>query len=395
MFSRGNIFLSFLFSALLLSSSSVQQKIQWQGKTYEEDQVTVLKNPQEPLYGEISLELEVDLIIGDENEFPFYNRGIHADVDSHGNIFILDIEKCCVFSFNKEGKYMNSFGKRGQGPGEFERPLLLYLDPEDLIYVNEIYEIDVFNSAGEYIRSIKSQDFIAYQFRVTLNGNIFAERPSFSSTNKTLDFILYDSVGNLIKKVCSFPSKRQPRIPGIEIQTLIFPMLWSGTLNEELSFYGYSDSYRFYIIDQQGETVRIIEKDEKPVPITKSLRKEFLNDLEIGYKEQGVSSDKIKWALDRVKSELEFPEHMPYYYKVLADDKGRIYVQKIDSVFNKNELESFDLFNSIGYYLYKVKIPLRPSLIRNGYLYKIKHEEETGYKKFIRYKITNWNEIKN
>ena len=104
----GNLLLTALIIPVI-SYPLIHHKMQWQGKIYEEDQVTVFKNPQEPLYGEISLELKEDLIIGDENEFPFYNRGIHADVDSNGNIYILDKEKYCVFSFRKDGKYMNSF----------------------------------------------------------------------------------------------------------------------------------------------------------------------------------------------------------------------------------------------------------------------------------------------
>lgn len=43
-----------------------QQNPQWKGKIEYEDGVKVIVNPNEPLYGEIELDLEEDLIIGNE-----------------------------------------------------------------------------------------------------------------------------------------------------------------------------------------------------------------------------------------------------------------------------------------------------------------------------------------
>ena len=77
--------LAFVF---ITSIECQKQKIGWQGSVEEENGIRVVKNPAEPLYGELIIELEEDLSIGsveDENTM-FYRIG-SMDVDSQGNIY--------------------------------------------------------------------------------------------------------------------------------------------------------------------------------------------------------------------------------------------------------------------------------------------------------------------
>jgi len=56
-------------SIVILFISWGKQKTEWQGTIEKKNGVTVVKNPKEPLFGEIKFELEEDLSIGsEENE---------------------------------------------------------------------------------------------------------------------------------------------------------------------------------------------------------------------------------------------------------------------------------------------------------------------------------------
>jgi hypothetical protein len=57
----------FLFVFIIFVSAE-QQKVQWKGKIEYEDGVEVIKNPNEPLYGEITFDLVEDLSIGNEDD---------------------------------------------------------------------------------------------------------------------------------------------------------------------------------------------------------------------------------------------------------------------------------------------------------------------------------------
>jgi hypothetical protein len=77
-----------------------------------------------------------------------------------------------------------------------------------------------------------------------------------------------------------------------------------------------------------------------------------------------------------------------------SDNVGRIYVRMF-KLYNPNDRsEKFDVFCQKGYYIYRTNLPLFPNIIKNGYIYNIEFNQDTGYSKIKRYKIKNWEQIK-
>ncbi|MEW5901840.1 MAG: NHL repeat-containing protein, partial [Acidobacteriota bacterium] len=76
--------------------------------------------------------------IGDMNtddENLAFNMPGDMALDDAGNIYILDSGNHRIQKFSPEGKYLATFGRRGQGPGEFSFPRSFDLDTKGLIYV--------------------------------------------------------------------------------------------------------------------------------------------------------------------------------------------------------------------------------------------------------------------
>lgn len=59
-----------------------------------------------------------------------------------------------VVKFDKNGKYLFAWGKRGSGPGEFRLPHSVAVDSKDLVYVSdrENNRIQIFDSKGKFLR---------------------------------------------------------------------------------------------------------------------------------------------------------------------------------------------------------------------------------------------------
>jgi hypothetical protein len=79
---------------------------EWHGKIEYEAEMKIVKNPDEPVYGEIFFDLDEDLSIGkedDENYLFFRIRGIQ--VDESGNIFVLDRGNFRIQKFDRDGNY--------------------------------------------------------------------------------------------------------------------------------------------------------------------------------------------------------------------------------------------------------------------------------------------------
>ncbi len=88
--------------------------------------ILTLSGPARPDDTKLMLTLRENLVIGgdggDANGVGFSEiRGIQ--VDDQGQIYVLDSKECLVKVFDPKGKLIRSFGKRGQGPGEFQYPL--------------------------------------------------------------------------------------------------------------------------------------------------------------------------------------------------------------------------------------------------------------------------------
>lgn len=90
---------------------------------------------------------------------------------------------------------------------------------------------------------------------------------------------------------------------------------------------------------------------------------------------------------------LDFPSHRPFFGKIFTDDMGRIYSLKYISILDQDEVKVCDVFGNSGGYLYKLTLPFIPAVIKSGFLYEIRKDEETGEVTVVRHKITNWDKF--
>ena len=107
---------------------------------YMEDGVEVIVNHTEPykIKGEpSSLHLEEKFTIDTEKE-EIAEIGLFEiggfDIDSEGKIYIFPdtrSDENLVYKFDKDGNFIKTFGKIGQGPGEIQGPWYTYITNKD------------------------------------------------------------------------------------------------------------------------------------------------------------------------------------------------------------------------------------------------------------------------
>jgi hypothetical protein len=92
-------------------------------------------------------------IDADEDEFILYKPSCVA-VDHEGNLYILDMEEPNVKVFDRNGKFVRSFGNEGSGPGEFILPTSLTLDHEGNLWILDVkrHYITILTPQGEFLR---------------------------------------------------------------------------------------------------------------------------------------------------------------------------------------------------------------------------------------------------
>ena len=374
-----------IFICLFLLASFSSKQTQWRGKIEIEEGVKVIKNPQEPLYGQLEFELEEDLTISNEQDedYMFYRiRGMA--VDSEGRILVVDMTNYRVLIFDKNGRPLQSIGRQGQGPGDFEMPIGVHLDPStgDIYVGDRFRSIEVFNRDGEMNKTVTTSLFVEEFFPLE-DSSIFTLIRKTSDAELTSEHILcrIDDKGEVINTIAQFPRpalmRRMDNGGTFGTSTGFELSIYFAVMGRDKIVYGYSKSYDLNIINREGKLLSIFRK-EAPKP-------KFTSEEQNIYK-------KIKFPI---------PENKPYYYLIFTDSKGRIYVQTNKSVegvrgygpLDKTAKE-VDIFSQDGHYLYKTTLPPNTSVIKDGFLYSSDLNEEEGIEYIKRYKIKNWDQIK-
>jgi hypothetical protein len=129
-----------------------------------EDGVEVVINHLEPykIDGEFSTLTLIEEFAIDTEKNDVAAIGLtdlaHFDIDSEGSIYCFDetSNKNFIFKFDKNGRFITSFGTKGQGPGELNRPYHLGLNEQEQIVVTDYLarKLLFYDKQGDFIKAI-------------------------------------------------------------------------------------------------------------------------------------------------------------------------------------------------------------------------------------------------
>lgn len=383
-----------LVCAFMISCSS--QGREWHAARETINGVTVVKNPEGPRFGHLDPEIEVNLSIGDETDerFQFY-QAYSIALDSAENLYVLDSGNCRVQKFDKNGEYLKTIGRKGQGPGEFVNPTALYIDGHDNLYVSEGRKMHAFDSSSELRRSTVLENNIR-DFFVNEDGHIvtFCMINDESGSKKIVAEL--DSEGKIIKTFAEYTDVQAVRNETEGGGVMTFKAyhqynywVYLHPVSSGRFVYAYPSDYRLTLADGEGSPFLRIEKEEAPRPITREEKDHIMSGIE-----RMAGQRQIKLTKSVLEAACQFPPHRPFFHHLLVDDAGRIYVRTSRSVLDRSDGTSFDIFDEQGFYLYKMDLPFSPEIIHSGNLYDAFTSEETGYVTIKRYTWKGWDRIK-
>jgi len=369
-------------SSLTLFIACGKQKTEWKGTIEEVDGVTVVKNPDNPLYSGDVFNIEEELAIGgaDANGEFMFSR-IALDVDDKGNLYVLETKDVEIRVFDENGKHIFSFGKKGQGPGEMMRPTSVgfQITPQNeiMLYDPPSQRYIFFSLDGKYLRSIPTTTLGTVLNPVTLNsrGEFIAQTVPPPMDDKELK--IFDSDFNTLKVITTLKSTpwNQSEIRVLE-SSIIFDVS-----REDNIIWGSSDKYEISILNPEGESIKKIIKDYNAVDVSEDYKKQITEFYESRFQRNYISQMKFI-----------FPKYFPAFGSITADDTGRLFIETYEEVKNRTGYHYFDVFNPEGMYI--AKIPIQTEHV-NTYIWKETklytiEEDEEGFPVVKRYQIA-WN----
>jgi hypothetical protein len=319
-----------------------------------EDGVEVLVNHLEPynIKGEpntLTLEEEfiIDLERNDLAEAGIMDIG-GFDVDSEGNIYLWCIRssKNFIFKFDANGKFVRSFGRKGQGPGELEGPFNLRINEKDEILVSERRrkKLVVINKNGDFIREIP---IAGNHFMVTLleNRKILAMKSIFIREEGFTDLpiVIYNED---LEEIATL--QKGQKIPNWALAKEINGLTTSANLSawsisKGLIHLGNHDNgYEFLVFNSKGILIRKIKKEYAPVKVPAYIKDKVFEMID--------NHPVLKRPDLKIKNKIYFPDNMLPFQYFFTDDKGRLFVMTHEKGKRPKEFV-YDIFTYDGAFI--------------------------------------------
>ena len=323
-------------------------------------------NPDKPLKGKWDFrmtkiwEIEdagTDVIGGVQN--------IRAAKD--GRIYIVDSKNLKIYIFSKDGKFISSFGRKGEGPGEirvFSMGDQLFVVNRSAIYVDR-GRIHYFSLDGAYKKSIIIPSSL--RPRCFVSEDVFVSAPPTVADprQKKAKIKLYnlkEQAETVISEFYPFDKATDTQesagggriTVGIVIGN-ITPMIFVNYRDGKI-YYGKSDSYKIDVVDLKGkELFGFYMEGRKQKKVSSAFKKELAAGL----------GDIPQKMVENIINGL--PEHASFFQQIEVDKNGLIYVLVSDP--DGKSIQAVDIFSPEGKYLYASEIKVEEGhSIQNIYL---------------------------
>lgn len=85
-----------------------------------------------------------------------FNYPIDVEVNSKGEVVVADSMNARIQIFDSEGKFLRKFGRRGDGPGDFQIIKAVAIDSDDNIYITDGkgHKLEIYSTNGDYLLTV-------------------------------------------------------------------------------------------------------------------------------------------------------------------------------------------------------------------------------------------------
>jgi len=337
--------------------------------------------------------------IGEETmpKTVFFEGAVAVVTDENENVYICDYKANNIKKFDKNGEFIKTIGRKGQGPGEFNMPFNIAVMSDKLfVYDMGNFRLCALKLDGEFIKSAGFQmdQGRPQLMRASPDGNLMIglEKTNFRETDKPQDYLI-NAYSAELKSSGSVYSQQiwhnkylrhEGRLTNV-IQPFAPLVYWDVTPDGKIVI-GKSDKYEIHIYTKDGEKTHTFVHTYKPVKVTDKDKDIFFGN--VAYSSGGGVT---KGAPDHIKKNTEFPKYKPAFRQILVDSEGNVLVCTYREE-RDEDLKYFDAFDPQGDFLGSVRInsdipfPFRAK-IKNHSFWWIQSDED-GINKVVKYRIT-------
>ena len=275
--------------------------------------------------------VSIGVLEGDEPHMLFNVSDATRLTD--GRIVVVNRGTSELRVFDASGTYLNTWGGKGEGPGEFDDVFHIDPLPGDSVMVWALLDpnVTVFDPDGNFARSFPAyrrlsdqpMDFVL-PLAATGDGSILAAQNQAFVATDTVAVELWDMVGEFQASLGGHPAAERYRT-----ELVNYPVTFGRTLAVEawgdLIVISSTDRYEIRAFAKDGSLARIVRRDHQPISPTDAHVEAYI--------EQRVS--RIPEALVEVRESerrlyrtVPVAEHIPAFDSIVADALDHLWVEE-------------------------------------------------------------------
>ena len=392
----GSNYSGFLFTLLLLACSGDRGSAPSHSfQVYTENGVTIAETTGGPRYeGELFryeklLELKEDTT---SDESMFYRPWSILEGDD-GRFYLNDGGHKRIMVYDPEGNYLFGFGGGGQGPGEFERPLLLSVENGRIcVYDTRLFRVSWFNMEGVLEETIRLPDemgrpsalypgpdrsFIGIRSTRSRGDNFTYEQASAIASTLEGDTLAFCQTEKIQVGVQTTVDQGGRPLP--TGGPIYFSPNTRGLYHPAHGIVmttGEEPELRCY--DLTGQLTRIIRVDLEPEPVTQEDRAKILEESDRAIAENEGMALALHTALRKV---ITFRDHKAFWEWIDVDAEGYLWLRIPEWYYDLEEQgigARFHVISPEGEYLGTSRQPTFMGDMSNGKLFLIVSDPETA-----------------
>ena len=264
------------------------------------------------------------------------------DVDTKGRIIVLRDYKGdgpFLFLFDERGRFIKSFGRQGQGPGELQNPRDVAFDNKDNILICDLGTgLSRYDKEGVFLGKAPAEKII--KFAAGPGSGLLGQFTGMGSEGDK--FIFSTSVQRLgpdFRPIARLDELRVDMKPS-DFRP-IEPLLCWAVSRDRTFVLNEQRGYEIRVYDGNAKLVRVIRKEFDPVPISEAERQKILKPFS-----------------PQMKEAFRFSGSHTPFQSVAASDEGRLLVATFEPGNGPGEF-LFDLFDENGHFAAKKSLSAR------------------------------------
>jgi len=304
-----------------------------------------------------------------DDTYLWINPSPHCVADD-GNLYVLDARQTKAYIMTPQGELLRTFGKKGQGPGEFSvlQDLTLF---EGHLYTNDPFNrrVTVMDTEGKYLSSHTfpldvptSRFLIPYRFSDGC-GYILIEkdhryphvigersRAHFAvhrlSETLTIESTLYDSTGTFEFIRIAGENRSRPLDNLTPVTGLApgMPVAWS-----------YGKQFRVDFLDPANGDRWAVRIPHEALPMSQTFRERLIESY----------ARLTRSSIERARR-ITYPDRLPHVDSMMSDlqwdPAGRLWVREFRDPTISGTPYRFQVFSRSGEWLFRQDLPVHPIL---------------------------------